>query len=142
MPTTAQLRVQPNPQFANALIVHGIREVLVDHPDLVGYNFGGSRTGVLALSRVDLSYTHEIDLRKSTIEDHPCSFTITDYDGTLGHLFAAVDDTERQLGDVPLGAGLPIAPNDTITAPQLFDKHIGTERIGPAGERPLYPAPS
>jgi hypothetical protein len=142
MPTTAELRVMSGCQFAHAIVINGIEQVFVDHADLVDYNFGGSRQGVLGLTREGLTWRHACDFRKGLLSDNQWSFTITDFDGSLARLFAAVDESERPLNDVPLGSGHPIYPNDSLAArTDLFDKHIGTERIGPAGERGLYPSP-
>ncbi len=141
MPTTAQLRVLDGCQFAHAVLIHGIELVFVDNADLVGFNFGGSRVGRLGLSRKGLKYRHSINLRKSTIDDNPWTITITDFEGDLARLFGAIDDSERSLGDVPLGGGLPLPASGSAPA-ALYGKHVGTERIGPAGERALYPSPS
>lgn len=141
MPTTAELRVMDTPQIANAILIHGINLVFVDHADLVGFNFGGSRTGQLGLSRVGLQYRHSVNMRKASFDDNPVDFTIQDFDGSLARLFGAIDDSERSLGDVPIGAGLPLPASGTAPS-DLFGLNVGTERIGPAGERALYPSPS
>jgi hypothetical protein len=143
MATTDELRVLNGCQFGHAILIHGINLVFVDHSDLVSYNFGGSRTGRLGLKREGLSWRHAIDMRRSTILDNPVDFTIDDYTGDLARLFGSTDSSERSLGDVPIGAGRPIDPNDSLAARvSLWSKNIGTERIGPAGERNLYPSPS
>jgi hypothetical protein len=143
MPTTAELREMSDCQFGHGVFVYGVGLVFVDHEDLVAYNWGGSRVGRLGLTRDGLDWKHSINLRKCMPDDGPWSFTITDFDGDLARLFAAVDESERQLGDVPIGTGLPIHPNDSLAArTELHGKNIGTERIGPAGERGLYPAPA
>lgn len=144
MATTATLRALNDPTIGHALFIHGIQQVFVDNAELVypAYNFGGSVRGTLGLKREGMQFGHAIDMRRSRLLDNPHSFSIHDYDGTLARLFAAVDSTERELGNVPIGAGLPIHPNDSLAARSaLWNKNVGTERIGPAGERAIYNVP-
>lgn len=144
MPTSAELQALNSKHWGLALLFDGIQQVFVDHKDLVGYDFGGSRVGVLALSREGLSVPASIDIRGGQGNADVAKFTIRDFsgDGSLARLFGAIDDGEEDLGNVPFGFGLPISPDDDLSArTELHDKYVGIERIGPAGERHLYPVP-
>jgi hypothetical protein len=142
VPTASELQAMQSHQWGLALLIDGIEEVFVDHSDLVGYNFTGSRTGVLGLSREGLSLPCSIDIRGGQGNADVARFTIHDFDGSLARLFGAIDDSEEDLGNVPFGNGLPITPDEDLAArTELHDKFVGTERIGPAGERHLYGVP-
>lgn len=142
MPTSDELAQMQHSEWALCLLIDAEPRVFVDHSDLVDYDFGDDRQGVLGLSREGLSFRLGIDLRASQFEDSTVRFTIRDFEGDLAAVFRAVADDEEDLVNVPFASGSPVAPGDDLSArTELHDKYIGPELIGPAGERHLYPAP-
>lgn len=141
MPTTAELRLMDDRQHALLVVIDGIFYGFADHRDLTHMSPGGHSIR-LGLTRKGLRHDRTVNLRTGQWNDDPWSFTVRDLEGDLARLFGAVDASERQLGDVPIGAGLPIAPPESLGGrSDLHSRNIGTERIGPNGERHLWPAP-
>lgn len=68
-----------------------------------------------------------LDLTSGLLSDTSASFTLRDVDDTLADLFASSNDDATELLT-------EILPGDTAPA-STWGKHVGTELIGPAGER-------
>lgn len=152
MPDTDALRAlatagDDNVQVAYVILIDGILYGFTDHRGLVGASTGGGHSIVQGLSREGMMYRLAIDLKSNgsgQILDSPLSFTLRNVDGTLdlADLFKAIDDTERALDDVPVGAGLPIHPSTSVVGrTDLYDTYVGLERIGSGGGRHQYPVP-
>lgn len=140
MPTTAELAAMTDNQHALVLLVDGIEPGFTDNADLAGITTGTGHVVRLGLTRDGLSWRMACDLRTGMLLDSPATFTIYDFDGDLARLFAANDDSEQSLGDVPLGAGLPIHPSTSLAArTALHGQNVGVERIGSSGERRRFP---
>lgn len=147
MPTTAELRelVTAGEDIGNVghvLVMDGIEPGFTDHHGLVGIDTGGGHDVRLGLTREGLSFRIAGDLRTGQFLDSPLKCTIVDFEGDLAALWRSISDDVRQLGDVPIGAGAPIAPDDDLSGrTELHGMHIGLEQIGPAGERHQFPVP-
>lgn len=142
MATTEALESEDDRQVALLLLIDGVEDAFTDSADLVGYSTGESHTVRLGLQRDGLTYRLGLNLATGQLLDSPASITIVDFDGSLNRLFGSIDESERQLGDVPLGTGVEITPGEDLTARTgLYGLNVGLERIGPAGERHQYAVP-
>lgn len=142
MPTTDELRARDDADFGHIVLFDGIfygfgdREELSSAYSPVGHSI---RNGLV---KQGTTLPESGNLRTGQFNDDTAIITIDDHFGDLARLFAAVDDTERSLGDVPVGGGLPVHPRTNIgLRTELHSKNLGTERIGPNGERHRWPAP-
>src|SRR5690349_8509961 len=135
MPTTTELRAlatagDEGVYIGHVLLIDGIQTGFTDHRGLVGASTGGGHSIVLGLSREGLQYRLAIDLRTGQFLDSPLSVTLRNVAGTLdlADLFKAIDDTERALDDVPVGAGLPIHPSTSVVGrTDLYSRYVGLE---------------
>lgn len=142
MPTTDELRAYDVADFGHVVLIDGIMIGFGDREEMLAYTPGGHsiRAGLV---KAGTSFTESGNLRTGQLNDDTFQLTIDDHYGDLARLFAGVDDGERSLGDVPLGTGTRVHPNDSLAArPELDSMNIGIERIGPNGERHQYPAPT
>lgn len=146
MPTTAELLALGG-HLEVALVVpfDGIELAFTDHADLVGLSTGAGHDVRLGLQRNEsLTMRLAINLRDGQWLDSPAKISIYDFSRTadLAALFLPKSTTESSLGDVPIGAGLPVHPSTDLSGrPDLDDQNIGLERIGPAGERHQFAVP-
>lgn len=69
-----------------------------------------------------------IELRSGTLEDTSVTLTVEDVDGSLARLFGVSFDESEPLID-------SLDPATDPAPAYLWGKHVGTEKIGPAGER-------
>lgn len=149
MPTSSELRELLDGSLellhvGHVLLIDGCELAFCDHRGLVGISTGAGHDVVLGLSRQGLTYRLAIDLRTGQFLDSPLKATVRNVTGDLDlpALWKAIDDTERALDDVPVGAGLPIHPSDDLsTRRDLHGLNVGMERLGSAGERHRFAAP-
>jgi hypothetical protein len=144
MPTTTELIAIGGWQVGLVLLIDGIATGFTDHADLVGISTGASHSVILGLQRDGLSCKLAINMRDGQWLDSPASVTIVDYStgGDLADLFLPLSTTEQSLGDVPIGAGLPVHPSTDLTGrPDLDLQNVGLERIGINGARHQYAVP-
>lgn len=142
MATTEELRVYDNAEFGHIVLFDGIMIGFGDCEGVLAYTPAGHsiRAGLIKAGTV---LTESGNLRTGQFNDDTATITIDDFYGDIAGLFAAIDDTERSLGDVPLGTGTPVHPLSDLTGrPELDTKNIGTERIGANGARHQFPAPT
>jgi hypothetical protein len=84
-----------------------------------------------------------LDVKSGELEPNPITFKLHDVDGLLAQLFGRegkeFDILRERLapGVTPLAA-TGLGPGGTVI--DLWDRNVGLERIGPAGERRLFPA--
>lgn len=144
MPTTTELLAIGNPQIGIVVLIDGIETAFCDHAGLVGISTGGGHNVILGLQRDGLMCKLATNLRDGQWLDSPARFTVTDLSrgGDLADLFLPLSTTEQSLGDVPIGAGLPVHPLSDLTGrPDLDDQNIGIERIGANGARHQFAVP-
>lgn len=146
MPTTTELLAIGGRHVEVGLVVlfDGIELAFTDHSDLVGLSTGASHDVRLGLQRDGLSARLAINLRDGQWIDSPARVSIFDHSRTddLASLFLPRSTTESSLGDVPIGAGLPVHPSSDLTGrPDLDDQNIGLERIGANGARRQFAVP-
>ena len=150
--TVAQLAARPDQHVAYLLAIDGIRYLWTDTLDLCGSGAGswigedfGDRIVLLGHGRNDEamvpdSITTGFDLDSGQLRDSGLDFSITDRDGVLIELMREPDEREyfaERIG--PLADPAPPSVigwgGDTV---DVWDRNIGAERIGPAGERHVY----
>jgi hypothetical protein len=133
MTTTTELRASEHAHWELAFVIDGIPEMFVSHEDLLGIDSGDDRVPTAGLVREGLKRRFAVDLRTGHFAPASTTIKIEDHDGALAALFATDHESVEPLevnvepGDVPPAA--------------LWDKWVGHERIGPAGERHLFPVP-
>lgn len=84
-----------------------------------------------------------LDIKTGMLEPDPTSFRVLDLDGTMADLFATEGKQSEQIAEriAPGTANLGVSVSTVgglTTNPR--GRHIGIERIGPAGERRFFPA--
>mgnify|MGYP006339497817 FL=1 len=149
--TVAQLAARPEQQIAYLFAIDGIRHMWTDTLDLVGSGAGswigedyGDRIVLLGHGRGDDamvpdSITTGFDLDSGQLRDSGLDISITDRDGVL---IGLMREPEREFFaerisplDDPAPASVVGWGGDTV---DVWDRDIGAERIGPAGERHVY----
>ena len=142
--STASLRARSHVDFVHVLLIQGLDTIWTD--DASGVTWGSALSGLttrtckpgLEVPPIQLG----VSFRSGWLENNTVAFTLQDQDDVVAQVFAADPDaddvrilaatvlpTTDPLGNVQVqGAGT----NDSISS---WGKHIGVERIGPAGER-------
>lgn len=130
------------------LFIEGIDIAFTNIPDLVGSGVSswigtgeGAREVKLGLIMpAELHYGESDPWEAEIVDSTPAAFTVVDLDGTLVSLFIddEPDETTETLGQRlhPLTSPAPdpgIGLDGALIT--LWDRHVGIERIGPAGER-------
>jgi hypothetical protein len=131
MPTLAELAVLDHREWRLVFVIEDLPVAFTDDDALVGTMDG--REVLAGLTPPD--YTLAIDTGADwMLARSPVDIRITDFDGVLGQYFGrAFDGTEAQLV-------FSVEPGDDLSGlTELHDRHVGTEFIGPAGERNYYP---
>lgn len=146
MPTTSELLALGGHMEVGLIILFdGIELGFCDHADLVGISTGASHDVRLGLQRNEgLTMRLAINLRDGQWLDSPARVSIYDFSrtGDLAALFLPKATTESSLGDVPIGAGLPVHPSSDLTGrPDLDEQNVGLERIGVNGARHQFAVP-
>lgn len=134
MATTEELWASGHPQWELALLLDGISTAFVSDDDLEVLDSGDGRSFRRGLVRERLVRRIEIDPRTGHIVPKAMSFRLEDHIGDLPSLFVTDDDTVDYLTT-------SLLPGTSPTPANLFNKHVGHEKIGPAGERRRYPVP-
>ena len=131
------------------IFIEGVREAFTNIEALVGSGAGswigteyGDREILPGLEVPDLPLGTSVPFDAMITEARP-SFEISDFDGRVRQLFAEVwDDTGTDYMTARLAPTDDPAPEETLgpgeVAIGLWGRHIGTEAIGPAGERRYY----
>ena len=146
MPTTAELlALGGHLEVALVMPFDGIEIAFTDHRDLVGLVTGAGHDVRLGLQRNEgLTMRLAINLRDGQWLDSPARVSVMDFSrtGDLAALFLPRATVESSLGDVPIGAGLPVHPSSDLTGrPDLDETNIGLERIGANGARHQFAVP-
>lgn len=134
MATTAQLRELDNVQWALILTIEDLPYAWTTHIDLLGTGYFADGREVLQ-GLIPFDYSIAIDATsdfqgKRSIQE----IVIEDFDNRLVESLSGFDGTEAELQ-------ISVEPADGLfLRTELHDKQVGNERIGPAGERNLYPA--
>lgn len=142
MATTEELRARTVADFCHVVLFDGIGPGFTDREGGTSYTPAGHsvRAGLI---KAGTSLPESGNFRTGQLNDDTATITIEDFYGDLAEIFRAVDESERSLGDVPLGTGTPVHPSSDLTGrPELDAMNIGTERIGANGARHQYPAPT
>ncbi len=135
MPNTDVLELRDDAQWELVFVIDGIDVGWTSHRNLEGMDTGDGRTLRRGLVREGMRRRLEIDMRRGPLVPQTMRFKIQDYVGDLAELFAS----EREDFDF---LDLTILPGDDLSLrTDLHGRHVGTERIGPGGERHLYPVP-
>lgn len=135
MPDTNVLEVSDVAEWELVFLVDGIEVGWCSHRALEGMDTGDGRTLRRGLVREGMRRRLEIDMRRGPLVPQTMRVQLQDFEGDLAELFA----TERSDFEFLTST---VHPNDDLTLrTELHDMHVGTERIGPAGERHLYPVP-
>jgi hypothetical protein len=149
MATISDLRQRASMRHAYLLLIEGVPFAFTDEPALAYYKWwedggpGDDRVIKLGLT-VPETLKISLELESGLIEEDQAVFRLLDIDGTVPQFFGGVAKVDLVRG---LGERLPPT---TDPAPATFDEngealdldgaYIGTEAIGPAGERGWYSA--
>lgn len=133
------------------MVIEGVRFGFTNINDLVGEGSGswiGTAYGDRSV-KLGLVLPRELDLGETDpwagklAQPRPVNFGLLDFDETVSQLFknfepdATTDTMGSRLG--PLDDPAPaVVPGPAQTPIDLWGRHIGTEAIGPAGERRHY----
>lgn len=133
MPTTEVLRARDFAEYAYLLVIDGSPLAFSTTSELVGSTFlGDGRAVVQGLAKP--RYRHEVDyLKDGQFKRNPATFEILDFDGDVANTFRDVVDDA-----VPLQQAIE-AGDDLAARTELHERHVGTEYIGPSGERGYWP---
>lgn len=115
------------------LTIEGLPYAWTDNPHLAGQDY--CRDGrTIKLGLVPPSYEHGINIIEGLFENNRMTVQILDDETEyMARLFASFDDDA-----IPVD--MTIEPGDDLSArTDLYDRHIGTECIGPEGQRSQYP---
>ena len=135
MADTDALEVRDDAQWELVFVMDGIHIAFCSHRHLEALSTGEGHTMRRGLVRDGMTRRLEIDMRQGPLVPQTMRVKIQDFEGDLAELFAADRDDFEYLD-------LTIDPGDDLTTrTNLHGMHVGTERIGPGGERRQYPAP-
>lgn len=147
MATVAQILASRSATFAWLFTIEGCPVMFTDRPELVGSGAGSWIGTTYGARRVVLGLVPPNDLQlssswpaESIFEEHGATMTLADFDGVVVDLFRAEDDEESTEDlwvrlaptDDPAPETVPGALQSPVV---IWDRHIGIEAIGPAGER-------
>lgn len=134
MPTTTSLTTRRFARFCYLWLIDGIEMAFTDDALLEPGDFTGYGHDVRAYLDTSGAQVEEaVDIRSGKLDEVSATFTLIDFDGELAELFRAEDPDEEPLEQ-------SVYPADDLAArTELHGLHVGTERIGPAGERAQYP---
>lgn len=135
MPDTDALEVRDDAQWELVFVVEGIAIAWCSHRFLEALSTGEGHTMRRGLVRDGMRRRLEIDMRQGPLVPQTMRVRIHDQTGDLAELFSSDRDAFEYLD-------LTIDPGDDLSLrTNLHDMHVGTERIGPNGERRQYPVP-
>lgn len=134
MPTTATLRTQRHARFCYLWLLDGCELAFTDNAILTTGDFTGEGHDIRAYLETDGMQVEEaLDLRSGRLDETTSTFVLVDFDAILGQLFAAEAEDEEPLEQ-------SVYPADDLAARvELHGMHVGTEAIGPSGERGQWP---
>jgi hypothetical protein len=135
MPDTDDLETRTDAQWELVFVIEGISLAFVSHRHLESLSTGEGHTMRRGLEREGMRRRIEIDMRQGGIVPHTMRVNIHDHVGDLAELFSADRDDFEYL-DATVEAG-----EDLAARTDLHDQNIGSELVGPAGERRQYPVP-
>jgi len=135
MPDTDALEAREDAQWELVFVIEAVRTAWCSHRFLEALDVGDGRVLRRGLERSGMSRRREIDMRKGTLVDRTMRIQISDHIGDMAELFSTDRADWEYLSQTIQADDAP-----TLQA-ALFDMHIGTELIGPAGERRQYPVP-
>ena len=163
MPTIAEISQRDHYECAYVLFIEGIEYAFATlHSDnaLLGSGSGswiygyeteasvlaweasGTRTVLPGLAIPKKLPRGRMDPKTGMPQRTSTNFEILDIDGTVGQLFATEGKDERFIHElIPAGTvalSSSVQSSDPSGTSSSFDKHIGIERIGPAGERRFH----
>ena len=135
MPNTDALERRGDAQWELVWLADGIDIGFCSHRALEGMDTGDGRVLRRGLIRDDMRRRLEIDMRRGELVPHTMRVHLHDDVGDLAFLFASERDDFEYLDTT-------IRPSDDLfLRTNLHGMHVGTERIGPLGERRQYPVP-
>lgn len=147
MASVAKLLRSRHARFGWLLTIEGIAEAFSSIPELVGSGEGswigtdyGPRSvklGLVMPSDLSFGYTW---VSGGKLEEGGGAFQLLDFDGTVVDLFREEEpDEDTETLVARLAPSDDPAPEEILgplgTPIPLWDRHVGLERIGPAGER-------
>lgn len=143
MATVAEIRQRPFLKIAYLLLVDGCPFAFTDHLELTSGWWTPDDRRILPGLQVPQSLRISRDIEKGMLQEDPATFTILDADGTIP-LFYGPYGKEFSLLGLRLRATEDPAPSSTVDgsgeALGLRPSYVGTEAIGPEGERHYYSA--
>lgn len=133
MPDTATLRTLSRATTAILFVVEGVPYVWSTHPDLDGTTYMGDGRVVLpGLERPKVT-TEVPPSNHWQFRRHPATIVLQDLDGRLAEVFGQFFSAHT-----PLSSGIHPS-EDPIADAALHGRQVGSEAIGPAGERDRWP---
>ena len=149
MATLAELRQRTSMRHAYLLLIEGVPFAFTDEPELAGPKWwaeggpGDNRVVKLGLT-VPETLKFSLELESGLIEEEQAVFRVLDIDGTIPAFFGGIAkaDFVKSLGErlEPLEDPAPLTIDRYGAALDLDSSFVGTEAIGPAGERNYYSA--
>ena len=143
MATVAEIRQRPFLKIAYLLLVDGCPFAFTDHLELTSGWWTPDDRRILPGLQVPQSLRISRDIEKGMLQEDPATFTILDSDGTIPTFYGPYGKEFSLLG-LRLRATEDPAPSSTVDgsgeALGLRPSYVGTEAIGPEGERHYYSA--
>lgn len=135
MPDSETLAERGDAQWELVFVIEGIQTAWCSHRFLEGLDVGDGRVLRRGLEREGMSRRQEIDMRRGTLVGRTMRVRLSDHIGDMAELFSTDRDDWEYLSQTVQASDSP------VLQAALFGMHIGTELIGPAGERRQYPVP-
>ncbi|MBL9105199.1 MAG: hypothetical protein JNL82_29910 [Myxococcales bacterium] len=142
MAELADLRMRTHMRHAYLLLIEGVPFAFTDEPDLTSGWWLLDDRRILGGLSVPRNLRVSLDLESGLIEEDSATFQLLDIDGTIPRFFGGLEKPYQQLGRrLPAGTAAIAAPlvgADQDSIPADEGGYIGTEAIGPDGERGYY----
>ena len=142
MATIADLRMRPSMRHAYLLLIEGVPFAFTDEPALAtSWWAEDSRVIKLGLA-VPEGLKMQLELESGLLEEDQAVFRLLDLDSTVPQFFGGLSKQYKGLGArlSPLDSPAPASVDNNGNLLVLESVYIGTEAIGPAGERNFYSA--
>lgn len=135
MPNSNTLAARDDAQWELVFVIEGVSIAFCSHRFLEALSTGQGHTMRRGLERDGMRRRLEVDMRKGSLVPQTMRVKLHDHVGDLADVFKADRDDFEYLD-------LTIGPSDDLSLrPSLHGMHVGTELIGPAGERRQYAVP-